>query len=60
MAKCERCGKGTNFGHNVSHSNVKTRRQFKPNIQRVTVFEGGRKVRKYLCTNCIKTTSRTA
>ncbi len=60
MAKCERCGKGTSFGHNVSHSNVRTKRQFRPNIQRVTVFEGGQKVRKYLCAKCIKTLSRSA
>ena len=60
MAKCDRCGKGTSFGRNVSHSNVRTRREFRPNIQRVTVFEKGRKVRKYLCAKCIKTISRTA
>ncbi len=59
MAKCERCGKGTSFGHSVSHSNVKTKRRFKPNIQRVSVYENGRKVRKRLCTKCIKTLSRT-
>ena len=60
MAKCERCGKSTSFGHSVSHSNVRTKRQFKANIQRVTVTEGSRRVRKYLCTNCIKTLSRDA
>jgi len=60
MAKCERCGKATRFGHSVSHSHVRTKRQFKPNIQRVTVSEGGRRVRKYLCAKCIKTLSRNA
>lgn len=58
MAKCERCGKGTDFGHNVSHSNVRTKRQFKPNIQRTTILENGRLVQKYLCAKCIKTLSR--
>ncbi|MEN8097560.1 MAG: 50S ribosomal protein L28 [Chloroflexota bacterium] len=58
MAKCERCGKGTRSGHSVSHSNVRTKRTFKPNIQRVTVVENGRKVRKNLCAKCIKTISR--
>ncbi len=58
MAKCERCGKATRFGHNVSHSNVRTKRQFKPNIQRATVLQDGRRVRKYLCAKCIKTLSR--
>lgn len=58
MAKCERCGKGPQFGHNVSFSQKKTKRQFKPNVQRITVYEDGRKVRKYLCTRCIKTLSK--
>jgi large subunit ribosomal protein L28 len=60
MAKCEHCGKSTRFGHNVSHSNVRTRRQFRANIQRVKVFEGGRQVRKYLCAKCIKALSKGA
>jgi large subunit ribosomal protein L28 len=60
MAKCDRCGKGTRFGRNVSHSNVRTRREFRPNIQRVTILVNGRQVRKYLCAKCIKTLSRTA
>ncbi len=60
MAKCERCGKSTQFGHSVSHSNVRTKRKFKANIQRVTVNEGDRRVRKYLCAKCIKTLSRDA
>ena len=58
MAKCENCGKGPQFGHNVSFSQKKTKRQFKPNIQRITVYEDGRKVRKQLCTRCIKTLSK--
>jgi len=55
MAKCEVCGKGPQFGHNVSHSNRRTKRQFKPNIQRVSVMENGRMVQKYMCTRCIRT-----
>lgn len=58
MAKCESCGKGPQFGHNVSFSQKKTKRQFKPNVQRITVYEDGRKVRKFLCTRCIKTLSK--
>lgn len=58
MAKCESCGKGPQFGHNVSFSQKKTKRRFKPNVQRITVYEDGRKVRKYLCTRCIKTLSK--
>ena len=28
MAKCEICGKGPQFGNNVSHANNKTRKTF--------------------------------
>lgn len=59
MAKCENCGKGPQFGHNVSFSQKKTKRKFKANVQKVTVYEGGRKVRKKLCTRCIKALSKT-
>jgi large subunit ribosomal protein L28 len=55
MAKCEICGKSPQFGHNVSHSLRRTKRQFKPNIQRVKLFEDGRLVSKSLCTRCIRT-----
>lgn len=54
MARCEFCGKGTTFGHNVSHSNKKTRRVWKPNIQKKKVVIGG--ITKYvkICTKCLK------
>ncbi len=55
MAKCDLCGKKPMFGHNVSHSKRRTKRQFRPNIQRVRVFENGRWVRKNVCSKCIKT-----
>jgi large subunit ribosomal protein L28 len=58
MAKCEVCGKQPQFGHNVSHSNRKTNRQFKPNVQRVKVMENGRLVSKFMCTRCIRTMSK--
>ncbi len=58
MAKCDVCGKGPQFGHNVSHSKRRTNRQFRPNVQRVTVLENGRLVRKYMCTQCIRTASK--
>ncbi|NLN70776.1 MAG: 50S ribosomal protein L28 [Chloroflexi bacterium] len=55
MATCEKCGKKTAFGHNRSHSMRATKRQFKPNLQKVSVYENGRMVRKTLCTRCIRT-----
>ncbi len=36
-----------------------TNRKFKPNLQKVTVFEGNRRVRKTLCTRCIRTMTKT-
>ncbi len=32
-----------------------TNRMFRPNLQKVTVFENGRKVQKVLCAKCIRT-----
>lgn len=58
MAKCNQCGKKTAFGHNRSHSLVATRREFRPNLQRITVIESGRKIRKILCARCIKTLTK--
>lgn len=60
MAKCERCGKTTTFGHNRSFSLRATNRTFRPNLQQVSVFVNGRKVRKVLCTKCIRTIVKTA
>jgi large subunit ribosomal protein L28 len=37
-----------------------TKRQFKPNIQRVKIVEDGRLVSKKLCGKCIKTLSKAA
>ena len=34
-AKCEFCGKGPQFGNNVSHANNKTRRRWNANLQAV-------------------------
>jgi len=59
MAKCAHCGKTTTFGHNVSHSKRATNRPFRPNLQKVSVMEGSRMVRKLLCAKCIKTLVKT-
>jgi len=58
MAKCANCGKTTTFGHNRSFSMKATRRQFRPNLQRVRVMENDRLVRKVLCAKCIKRLAR--
>ncbi len=60
MAKCAHCGKTTTFGHNRSFSLRATNRKFKPNLQKVTVMEKGRKSQISLCTKCIRTMVKTA
>jgi len=56
MAKrCDVCGKGPQFGNNVSHANNKTRRRFNPNLQSVRVqLPAGGNGRQKVCTRCIK------
>ncbi len=58
MAKCEICGKGPQFGHNVSNSKKATKRQFKPNVQRVRVEMDGRMRRMRVCTRCLRTLNK--
>jgi large subunit ribosomal protein L28 len=59
MAKCDICGKGPQFGHNVSHSKRATKRQFKPNIQRVRIQVDGQMRQMRVCTRCLRTLNRT-
>lgn len=58
--KCAHCGKATTFGHTRSFSQHATNRKFLPNLQKVTLFEKGRKVQKTLCTKCIRTAAKSA
>ena len=60
MAKCATCGKTTTFGHNRSFSLRATNREFKPNLQRVTVMQNGHKVKQVLCAKCIKALGKSA
>ncbi len=55
--RCELTGKGRQIGHKVSHSNRKTKRQFKPNLLNVTLMSDvlGRRVRLRICANALKT-----
>ena len=53
-AVCEVCGKGPSWGMSVSHSHVRTKRRWSPNIQRVRAIVKGAPRRLYVCTACIK------
>lgn len=51
---CVNCGKGIAYGHAVSHAKNRTKRVFKPNLQKLKVLRDGVVVRVKLCTNCIQ------
>ena len=54
MAKCSICGKGVVFGHNVSHSNRKTNRTWKPNSRRIKAVVKGTHTTVNVCSRCLR------
>jgi large subunit ribosomal protein L28 len=55
MAKrCEICGKTIAFGIQLSHSHIRTKRTWTPNLQRVKAVVGGRTKRIRVCTQCLR------
>jgi len=65
--KCDSCGKASSMGNNVSQrgkpkylggNGRKTtgisRRQFRPNLQKIRIQEGGSVVTRRICTRCIR------
>ncbi len=54
-SRCELTGKGKQFGHNVSFSLRRTKRTFKPNLQKKTFLIDGKKVTMTLSTQGIRT-----
>lgn len=55
MAVCEISGKGKMYGHNVSFSQRKTRKVFKPNVQKKTLVINGQKLKVNLATSTLRT-----
>jgi large subunit ribosomal protein L28 len=51
---CDICGKGPSTGNTVSHANNRTRRRWKPNLQRVRAKVGGGVKHILACTRCIR------
>lgn len=51
----ELTGKGKQFGHNVSFSLRRTKRVFKPNLQKKTFEVNGKKVTMIISTQSIRT-----
>lgn len=55
MATCYVCHKGTLKGHWVSHSNIKTRRFFKPNLHTLKVEFKNKTIKQVkICSKCYK------
>jgi large subunit ribosomal protein L28 len=53
--KCDLCGKGPQFGNNISHAHNTTRRRWNVNLQPVKAVTNGTSKRMRVCTSCIKT-----
>src|SRR6202043_937510 len=55
--RCELTGKSPQVGHKVSHSNIKTKRRFLPNLLNVTLISDalGRSVRLRVSANALRT-----
>lgn len=55
MAICEITGKGKMYGHNVSFSQRKTRKVFKPNVQKRNLIINGKKIKCNVSTSALRT-----
>ena len=55
MAKiCQICGKSKAGGFQISHSHIKTKRLWRPNIHKVKALVDGTPRRINVCTRCLK------
>jgi large subunit ribosomal protein L28 len=52
---CDICGKGPQFGNNISHAHNVSRRRWNVNLQAVKALVNGASKRLRVCTSCIKT-----
>ncbi len=55
---CDICGKGKQYGHNVSFSQRKTQKVWKPNLQRQYINLGDSRVQVKICTQCLRTLNK--
>ena len=56
--RCDICGKGPQYGHNVSFSKKATNRRFMPNLSKRKVNYQGREQRLKVCANCLRTLNK--
>ncbi|MFA5839372.1 MAG: 50S ribosomal protein L28 [Candidatus Margulisiibacteriota bacterium] len=52
--KCVICDKKAVIGNSVSHSNMKSKRKFRPNLQKINIILKGKACKEYVCTKCLK------
>ncbi|MDI3534531.1 MAG: large subunit ribosomal protein [Thermosediminibacterales bacterium] len=52
--KCEICGKSTVSGNTISHSHIKSKRKWSPNIKKVRAIVDGTPKRINVCTRCLR------
>lgn len=55
---CDICGKGKQYGHNVSFSQRKTNKVWKPNLQRHHITMDGSRISIKVCTSCWRTLAK--
>ncbi|HUW94270.1 MAG TPA: 50S ribosomal protein L28 [Anaerolineae bacterium] len=53
--KCDICGRGTRFGHSVSHAHNRTKRSFQLNLQKKAISDGETTRQVRICTRCLRT-----
>ncbi len=51
---CDYCEKGPKSGNLVSHSNIKTRTRWLPNLKKMKAVLGGNTQTVRVCTRCIR------
>jgi large subunit ribosomal protein L28 len=52
---CDICGKGIQFGNQISHAHNVSSRTWNPNLQRVRAIVDGKPKRLRVCTRCLRT-----
>ncbi|MCX5750699.1 MAG: 50S ribosomal protein L28 [Candidatus Saganbacteria bacterium] len=52
--RCFICGKKAQVGNKVSHSNMKSKRLWKPNLQPAKILVNGKVKKVKVCTKCLK------
>ncbi|HSH31908.1 MAG TPA: 50S ribosomal protein L28 [Candidatus Saccharimonadales bacterium] len=55
---CDICNKGKQYGHNVSFSQRKTGKVWKPNLQRHRITVGTTRLQVKVCTQCLRTLAK--